>query len=161
MFVRYFVELPLAATTVGSVLTREPETWLPGIATRADHAGGQLLAEVGFGTRARVSRAVSIQIGRAAKLGEKVVIPIHWSSAGADGLFPHLDGDLEIASLGEERSQLAMSARYDPPLGALGRAADRAALHLVAEATLKDFLDNVAEAVLVESGAVHAHKVLG
>ena len=37
-----------------------------------------------------------------------------------------------------------MSARYVPPLGAVGRAIDRALLFRVAEATIKDFLDRVA-----------------
>ena len=41
-----------------------------------------------------------------------------------------------------------MSARYVPPFGTVGRAIDRAALSRVAEATLKDFLDRVAEAIL-------------
>jgi hypothetical protein len=46
-----------------------------------------------------------------------------------------------------------MSARYVPPLGAVGRAIDRTILFRVAEATLKDFLDRVGEAVLLEVGA--------
>jgi len=45
-----------------------------------------------------------------------------------------------------------MSARYVPPLGALGRVIDRAVLFRVAEATIKDFLDRVREAVLSETG---------
>jgi hypothetical protein len=40
-----------------------------------------------------------------------------------------------------------MSARYRPPLGAFGQALDRAMLHRVAEATIKDFLDRVGERV--------------
>jgi hypothetical protein len=42
---------------------------------------------------------------------------------------------------------LAISARYALPLGVIGRVLDLALLHRIAEATLKDFLDNVAEAV--------------
>jgi hypothetical protein len=41
-----------------------------------------------------------------------------------------------------------MSARYVPPFGAVGRVMDRAALSRVAEATLKDFLDRVADAIM-------------
>ena len=41
-----------------------------------------------------------------------------------------------------------MSARYVPPFGTVGRVIDRAALSRVAEATLKDFLDRVAEAIM-------------
>ena len=44
-------------------------------------------------------------------------------------------------------TQLAISARYEPPFGAIGRLVDRAVLHRVAEATLKDFLDRVGMAV--------------
>jgi hypothetical protein len=41
-----------------------------------------------------------------------------------------------------------MSARYAAPLGAVGRVIDRVMLFRVAEATLKDFLDGVALAVM-------------
>ena len=76
---------------------------------------------------------------------------MHWAAAGATGLFPSLDADLEVAPLGPHRTQLAMSARYVPPLGAVGRAIDRAVLFRVAEATLKDFLDHVAEAMSAQA----------
>ena len=61
---------------------------------------------------------------------------------------------IEVGSLGEERTQLAISARYRPPLGVVGRAVDRVLLHRVAEATLKDFLDRLGAAIsLSRSGA--------
>jgi hypothetical protein len=44
-----------------------------------------------------------------------------------------------------------MSARYVPPFGSVGRVIDRAALSRVAEATLKDFLDRVADTILMAS----------
>jgi hypothetical protein len=46
-----------------------------------------------------------------------------------------------------------MSARYVPPLGAVGRTIDRALLSRVAEATVKDFLDRVADAIMSERAA--------
>jgi uncharacterized membrane protein len=52
-----------------------------------------------------------------------------------------------VAELEDGRCQLAISARYEPPLGAVGRAIDRALLSRVAEATLKDFLDRVRESI--------------
>jgi len=69
----------------------------------------------------------------------------HWRATGAERLFPHLEADLEVAALGPSRTQLSISARYRPPMGAMGRALDRALLHRVAEATIKDFLDGVGE----------------
>lgn len=70
-----------------------------------------------------------------------------WRATGPDRLFPQLDADLEVAALGRGRTQLSISARYRPPMGAAGRALDRALLHRVAEATIKDFLDRVGERV--------------
>ena len=47
------------------------------------------------------------------------------------------------------RTQLSMSARYVPPLGMIGKVIDRAILSRVAEATLKDFLDRVGDALIL------------
>jgi len=66
-----------------------------------------------------------------------------WKATGAQRLFPLLEADLEVAGLGATRTQLSISARYRPPMGPLGRVLDRALLHRVAEAALKDFLDRV------------------
>jgi hypothetical protein len=73
---------------------------------------------------------------------------LRWEAAAQPGLFPSLDADLEVAPLGPERTQLAMSARYVPPFRAIGRALDRALLSRVAEATVKDFLDHVGAALM-------------
>ena len=137
----------MAAERVEAALLRSPESWVPGLARDANHHGDALLAEVGFGDDVRVARRVEIAFGDVVRMPSKTVIPLHWAAAGASGLFPALDADLEIAPLGPARTQLAMSARYVPPLGAVGRAIDRAVLFRVAEATLKDFLDHVAEAL--------------
>jgi len=137
----------MGAERVEAALLRGPESWVPGLARDANHHGDALLAEVGFGDDVRVARKVEIEFGEPVRMPSKTVIPLRWAAAGATGLFPALDADLEVAPLGPARTQLAMSARYVPPLGAVGRAIDRAVLFRVAEATLKDFLDHVAEAL--------------
>jgi hypothetical protein len=45
-----------------------------------------------------------------------------------------------------------MFVRYRPPLGVVGQTVDRVLLHRVTEATVKDFLDRVGEAI-TEHGA--------
>ena len=144
MFARYFVEVPLSPEDVARALARDPHGWLPGLAERANHRGDVLLAEVGFGEVVRIRRTVVVELGDSVRSGSKIVFPLQWAASGASGLFPSLDADLEVAPLRPGRTQLAMSARYDPPFGAMGRAIDRAVLSRVAEATLKDFLDRVA-----------------
>jgi len=150
MFARYFVELPMDPDRVEDALLRDPHSWLPGLASEANFQGDILLAEVGFGDDIRMARTVAIELGDPVKMPSKTVVPIRWTAVGASGLFPALDADLEIAPLDAHRTQLAMSARYVPPLGALGRAIDRAILFRVAEATLKDFLDRVRDSLLTQ-----------
>jgi hypothetical protein len=148
MFARYFVELPIAAEDVERVLSRDPGAWLPGLAERAHHRGDLLLAEVGFGEAIRIKRTVVVEVGQPIRSGSKTVFPLRWAASGPGGLFPSLDADLEVASLRPGHTQLAMSARYVPPFGAVGRVIDRAALARVAEATLKEFLDRVGGAIM-------------
>jgi hypothetical protein len=93
----------------------------------------------------RIVKRVSIEVGAPVRSSARTWIPISWQATGPSGLFPVLEGDLEIASLGAERTQLAFSARYRPPLGPIGRTANRALLSRVAEATIKDFVDRIAE----------------
>jgi hypothetical protein len=148
MFARYFVELPISPEEVERALTRDPRLWLPGLAERAHHRGDVLLSEVGFGEAVRIKRSVAVELGRSVRIGSKFVAPLRWAaSAGAD-LFPSLDADLEVAPIRPGRTQLAMNARYVPPFGTVGRVIDRAVLSRVAEATLKDFLDRVADAIM-------------
>jgi hypothetical protein len=148
MFARYFVEIPLPPERVEQLLTHDPGSWLPGLAEHANQRGDELLADVGFGEKVRVAREVAITVGSPVRAGTKTVIPLRWVPSGVAGLFPSLDADLEIAPLGPDRTQLAMSARYAPPLKVVGRVIDRVVLFRVAEATLKDFLDGVGLALL-------------
>ena len=148
MFVRYFVELPLPSDAVEAAFEGPVRDWLPGLASDANARGNVLLAEVGFGDDVRIARRVRIEVGETIRVPLRTVIPLRWEAAAAAGVFPALDADLEIAPLGPDRTQLAISARYAPPFGALGRAIDRALLFRVAEATLKDLLDGVRDRIV-------------
>ena len=150
MFARYFIELPMDASQVEAALADEPEAFLQPIARRATLRGDRLLADVGFGDTVRVERSVAVQgsmiVGRTTS---KMIIPFSWRATGTSaGLFPTMEGDLEVASFGKALSQLAISARYSPPLGIVGRVLDRAVLHRIAEATIKDFLDQLGTILL-------------
>jgi hypothetical protein len=149
MFVRYYVDLAAPFGAVEDRLLDEPDRWLPGLLEDADDRGARLLADVGFALRddVRVDKQVDVRIGDVYRMPGKSLIPITWNAAGGGRLFPALEGDIEIAALGEHRTQLSISARYTPPLGAVGRTLDRALMHRVAEATVKDFLDRVVEEI--------------
>jgi hypothetical protein len=148
MFVRYYVEMLRPTGPVADALLHRPEAWMPALAEDAERRQGQLMSQVGLTLDGhRVEKAVEVTLGEAVPLGDKSILPISWRAAAAESLFPVMEADLEVAPLGPERTMLAMSARYRPPMGAFGRAIDRTILHRVAEATIKDFLDRVAIAL--------------
>ncbi len=146
VFIRYYVELTHPVLDLELALLKAPSSWLPSLAENADEHGQRLLTEVGFSMVGhRIVKRVSIAIGEPVRSSARTWIPISWQASGPGGPFPVLDGDLEIATLGAKRTQLAFSARYHPPLGLVGRAVDRALLSRVAEATIKDFVIRIAE----------------
>ncbi len=149
MFIRYFMDLDDPFEDVEAALLADPSSWVPGMARAAGDLGERLLAEVGFvlHEERRIDKEVEISIGEPFRSPGNARLPMSWNATGAQRLFPSLDADLEVASLGASRTQISISARYGPPLGPLGRALDRALLHRVAEATIKDFLDRVGVAV--------------
>jgi hypothetical protein len=155
MFIRYFLDLPLPFEEVQETFLASPEAWVPGLARDAEDRGERLLAEVGFSfdDGHRVDKRVEIELGPPFHFPAKTTLPLTWTATGTERLFPSLDADMEIASLGPNRTQLAISARYRPPFGGVGRALDRALLHRVAEATIKDFLDRVGEGIAAEASA--------
>jgi hypothetical protein len=152
MFVRYFIELPYAASDVERAFTAAPAAWLPLVAQQAHLRGERLLADVGIGDGLRIAHTVEIAVGSPMDLPTKLVVPLSWTPTGSKGMLPSMEADIEIAPLGAEGCQLAMSARYDPPLHAIGKILDQAVLFRVAEATVKDFLDRVGEGIRREMG---------
>jgi hypothetical protein len=148
MFARYYLDLEVPYSDVEAALTADPEAWMPGLLRDAEERGEALLAEVGFVVEERrIDKEVEIRLGTPYRIPSKTLLPMSWSATGAERLFPQLDADIEVAALGPHRTQLSISARYRPPMGVLGRALDRAMLHRVAEATIKDFLDRVGERI--------------
>jgi hypothetical protein len=158
MFVRYYLELPLPAGQVEEALLGSPTGWLSAMAGEAQRRGDGLLTEVGVGPLgARLGRRVTVQLGEPVRFPSMTSLPLTWEPVGLEGLLPRLDANIELGSLGKDRIQLAMSASYRPPLGVVGRTIDRMLLHRVAEATVKDFLDRVGEAIAKRPVADNAH----
>lgn len=155
MFLRTYVELDLSFDEAESALLGAPEDWVPGLLRDAEGRGHELLAEVGFAVEdRRVDREVEISLGMPHRSGAATRVPLSWSAATGTRLFPRLEGDIEVAALGPNRSQLSIDARYRPPLALVGRALDRALLHRVAEATIGDFVNRIAKRILAQRAAL-------
>lgn len=148
MFIRYYLDLEIPFEDVEPALTSAPGEWVPGLAQDAGDRAERLLTEVGFDIAdGRINKQVEIGFDPPFRLPQKTLLPMWWRATAAEQLFPALEADIEVAALGPNRTQLSISARYRPPMGAVGRVLDRTLLHRVAEATLKDFLDRVGESL--------------
>ena len=139
------------STTVNAPLSRVERSLervrsnLEGWADIAYREGEQLRARVG--PNATLAREVRLDIGGAEVHKVGLVYPVHWTATGATVLFPELNAELILSKTGADSTNLTLRATYDPPLGALGRLADRAVLRHVAEATVADWMDRMSAAL--------------
>ena len=147
MFVRYYTFIRHPVDEVRRALLDGPETWLPRLARGVNGNFSLVALGVAFrGTRfhktALMEFAPSIDQGPL-----RTMLPFRWKATAVPALFPAFDGDLQISQWREGTTQLGLSANYQPPLGPIGLMLEKAALHMVAEALVKDFVDRTAAAI--------------
>ena len=144
MFLRDFVDLARPLDEVRSRLCGDGG-WLVPLADRATDDGVTLELRLSpLQSRRQLGVPVRVRLERASEHGATVLVPIRWEAASLSGLFPVLDGNLELCALGDDACRLALSASYRPPLDAVGEWLDRVAFHRVAESTVRSFLVLVA-----------------
>ncbi|HUZ40671.1 MAG TPA: hypothetical protein VMU68_04680 [Acidimicrobiales bacterium] len=144
IFVQDFIDVPLALATIRGQFAGT-ERWLTDVASAAEEDGEALRLQIGpTWAGGLVTREVEVTLGRTHERGEALVVPLVWKATGLTGMFPVLNGDLELAPLGSHRCRLTLAASYLPPFGDVGRALDRALLHRVAQSTVRSFLARVA-----------------
>lgn len=147
MFVHYFTHVPLSMPEVERR-----------IELVKDHMGD--MADVAYRTgeklRAKVSpwedgfaKEIDMEIGTPYLLTTGIAFPIVWTAHGAEVLFPSLTAELILAHVGIDTTRIALEGTYDPPFGVVGKVADRALLGRFADATVRHWVDRLAE-VLVE-----------
>jgi len=76
-------------------------------------------------------------------LAPVTTVVLTWQADRLPGLFPSMSAELSASPLASDETQLLFEGEYRPPLGAVGKAADAAALHRVAEASVHQFLREV------------------
>lgn len=150
MFVHYFTHIPLNVSDVEKRLDRVRHD-LPDMADVAYREGEELRAKVspwvdGF------AKEVEVEIGTAEIHRTGIAYPITWTATGAEVLFPKLNAELLLAHVGKNLTRLAIEGTYDPPLGVVGKVADRALLGRFADATVRNWLDRLAESLQSEPG---------
>jgi hypothetical protein len=147
-FVRYFVELELPMAAVDTALDKLPPEWVVAVANKAhDRALGFMLEADPLAGDDLAGAVVVLRMEPAASHGSTTIRTMAWALLGPDSARPLLDADLELGSLGHNRCQLAVAGRYYVPGSGTNRRIDRGTGQRVGEATIKDFVDGVANIV--------------
>jgi hypothetical protein len=103
-------------------------------------------------------KVVRVHVRQLAETGGHAGFAIRWEASGpGGGLFPALDADIRLVPAADHSTLLALAGVYRPPLGPLGVALDRAALHRVAAATIRNFLGRLAVGVTGAADAGSRH----
>jgi len=147
MFVSYFAQVrvpfDIAVERLEPVLGE-----LGGWAHEAYRNGENLRAKIGVGkVTPMIAKTVVLETAVPERGPDIYIIPIAWRATGAPILFPMMRADLELLRVSKNTTQIRLSGSYTVPLGTIGQIFDDALLHRVAEGTIKNFVDRIAEAL--------------
>ena len=146
MLVHDFAYIDVPAEAVRARVLTGPPAWLESMATRATEHGEGLRVRLGpHGTRGALAKRIAVDVGRPVARGGATLIPLTWRATGVDALFPVFCGDIEVAAIGGAETVVSIWGEYDAPLGALGNVLDRLWLHRIAEASVRAFLQELAQ----------------
>jgi hypothetical protein len=110
------------------------------------------------GSALSLSRLVQVHFRDLMERNDPAGLALRWEAIGpGGGLLPVLDADITLSPSGKQTTLLTLAGVYRPPPGSLGAGLDRATLHGVAAATIRNFINRVAagitgHAVTAESG---------
>jgi hypothetical protein len=147
-FLRYFVELELRMAAVETAIDELPAEWLVAAANKAhDRALGFILEADPSAGDDLAGAMVVFGMEPAARRGSTTIRTMAWALIGPYSAKALLEADLEVGSLGHRRSQLAIAGRYYVPDSGRNRRIDRGTAQRVGEATIKEFVDGLADQV--------------
>lgn len=150
MLIHDFIELDLPRDRVVGVLVAvgdELEVW-----AQAAFRRGEMLA-IGPGS-GMVTAPIELEVGELMEGFESVTIPMAWTASSATRLFPRMEAEIVISSLGPVMTHLEFRGSYVPPLDGFGKLLDKLALHRVAESTVRAFLRRLAGAIETEASSL-------
>jgi Rrf2 family protein len=140
------VQIELSVTAIAARLSAAP-AWLTAVATACDQEEPQADG---------LPKTVAVHLGQPAEADGAQLIPLVWEAAGAGGLFPRLQGELELAGLDPDRSELRVRGKYRPATGTNGHLASDALRRRTARAAVRGFLRRIASHLEDEHRHGHA-----
>lgn len=141
-----FVDVPLPIEEVERGLLGCPDmcVWAEAAYRRGEHMA------VGPGVPG-LAATIDLDVGEPVYGSEKITIPFAWRAAGAEWLFPHMEAELVLTPIGPSLTHLVLRGRYSPPMHPVGTFLDRLAMHRIAEATVRNFLERMLDALTEEA----------
>jgi hypothetical protein len=103
----------------------------------------ELRVEFGGGTS--LGRTVQLELGAFERRSDVSRLPLRWVAKEHASLFPTMEAELQLCEVGPAETEVRLVGEYEPPLGPLGAVADRMAGHRVAERSVHDFVEGVAD----------------
>jgi hypothetical protein len=97
-----------------------------------------------------VGTDISIAVKSVEELPKNISAPpltrlqLEWEAAKLPRLFPFMKAELTVYPLTATETQLDLSGSYEPPLGVLGSVIDSVVGHRIAEASVHQFIKDVA-----------------
>ena len=91
------------------------------------------------------------------KTNKKMTVHLEWQATGQPGFFPVMNARLEVYPITNSETQLDFHGEYEPPLGVLGKALDAVVGHRIAEASVHQFVSEVATYLRKSIPAVQNH----
>jgi hypothetical protein len=115
---------------------------------RAENVASALrvkVAGIEIGKEIQIEVLGSFDSERSAAGLKETRIELQWTAAGNAALFPNMKAELALYSLSGTETQLDFTGTYEPPFGPLGIVLDVMVGHRIAEASVHQFIVDVAE----------------
>lgn len=149
VFVEATVTAAVPYETARSRLAADPLAVTTGALARAHRHDEQLSGRIGPRKWPPLfAKEVTVRASTPRHHGEGTVVSLRWEAAGAKGLFPDFDADLEICPEGELTTRVVLRGSYRPPMGGVGQAMDDLVLHKLAQATVEHVVEAIAAALV-------------
>jgi len=139
VFVHHSVHIDSPILAVSLALAKGSSEWFPHLEEPSLAAVGPRVAGIG------IRKKVAIEFGKPVAAGSWTEVPVSWKATSAHRLFPVMTGKIEIAPVDDRNTRLTVSGMYEAPLGRLGKQFDDALMHTVAEATVTELAESIAE----------------
>jgi len=116
-------------------------------ASRAQNVAAELhvnVAGIEFGKDVQISIKDIVEHPKSLGTPPRISVQLNWTALKNPKIFPMMEGELNVYPLTASETQLDFSGEYEVPLGVLGGLLNAVGGHVIAEASVYRFIQDVA-----------------